>query len=330
MIVPGFWHIVAGLKLSISKTAMLLRTPALAPSSSSLALHQSSTSSVGGSARLAFPCVHRLALKQGCCFEQRSRRSRTYATGADKERRWTNANSEGAAEAPPAWPRMLNPTPYDIFGMHKEAAYNKRRYFQLVKLYHPDMHEHRSPASSSSFATISQTTRLERYRLLVAANDLLSDPEKRRLYDVHGLGWTGDHRAPSPRDVDRSWRYQAGSAANNATWEDWERWHAAREGRHSKPVYMSHGMFATIIVMMCMIGALAQSNRADMTGEEYMEWTTHNNAAIGRQLRTSTMASAGRSKDERVDNFLKDRENVAYDFEPGKYESPPSPPTRPS
>lgn len=238
----------------------------------------------------------------------------------------------------PTWPRSPHPTPYEIFDIHEAAPYTKRRFYQLVKLYHPDTHHHHhraasfSPAAasapSSSAPGLSHAARLERYRLVVAANNLLSDPSKRRLYDTHGVGWTDGHRAPSLREADRAWRHQPGNAAQNATWEDWERWHEAREGRRREPTYMSNGMFAALVVAMCTVGAMAQAGRAETSGAQVVEFSHQRNAAIGQEMRKNTMVSRGRSKDERVDSFLRDRENVAYDFAPGRYEEPPRQPEK--
>lgn len=106
----------------------------------------------------------------------------------------------------------------------------------------------------------------------------------------------------------------------NATWEDWERWYDARNGRKREPVYMGNGHFAIIVAMMCCVGAIAQMNRAESAGHQYMETAMHNNQEAGELVRRSTMASVGLSKDERVDRFLRDRENVSFHFIPGKYE----------
>ena len=242
-------------------------------------------------------------------------------TGLRCLRRYAPQN--GADHEIPAWPRSPNPTPYEIFDIHRSSPYTKRRFYQLVKLYHPDTHDHyhRSESTPAGSSSLSNATRLERYRLVVAANNLLSDPDKRRLYDSHGIGWTDGHRAPTLREADRAWRHQPGNAANNATWEDWERWHEARQGHRREPTYMSNGLFATLVVMMCMVGAMAQANRAETSGTQFVEFTQERNAAIGRQMMKESMAAAGRSKDERVDSFLRERENVSYDYVPSRHDS---------
>nr|P0DO34.1 RecName: Full=NADH-dependent flavin oxidoreductase iliE; AltName: Full=Epimerase iliE; AltName: Full=Ilicicolin H biosynthesis cluster protein E [Neonectria sp. DH2] len=227
--------------------------------------------------------------------------------------------SDGSADHDvPDWPKTPHPTPYDILAMRKDDPYTKHRFFQLVKIYHPDRHGH-TPAVHR----LPHATRLERYRLIVAANDLLSNPSKRSLYDTQGVGWTGD-RPPtlneSVRHAEKSWRHQPGNASRNATWEDWERWYDARDGKTRDPMYMSNGVFATLVVMMCMIGAFAQMSRAEQSGTEYLETRDQSNLAIGQQISRTTLVSAGRSKDERVDSFLRERENVAYEFTPSKYD----------
>lgn len=273
-----------------------------------------------------------------CRCSRPQRRSASTDSGNSSSSSNKDARPRDDAGPPPPWPTKPHPTPYDIFAIPRSAPYTKKRFYQLAKLYHPDLSSSSSPTTtthptnqhsppSSSPNTISHATRLERYRLVVAANDILSSPSKRVLYDAHGLGWhLGDPaHGPSLRDVDRAWRAQPGSAAMNATWEDWERWHEARDGRAPagapRPHYMSNGVFATLVALTVLVGALAQSQRAGRAGQSYMEHTEALNAAVGDQVRRSAVAAAGMRKDERVDRFLRDRENVAYHFNPAVYES---------
>ncbi|KAM4056589.1 DnaJ domain-containing protein [Hirsutella rhossiliensis] len=240
------------------------------------------------------------------CFPSHPSYKGRHGSTSLRRRASTSTHSDG--DAPPAWPRSSHPTPYEIFDIHKAAPYTKRRFYQLVKLYHPDTHD-----SHTRGPFLPSATRLERYRLVVAANDLLSDPEKRRLYDSH----------------DRAWRHQPNSPARNATWEDWERWYEARDGRRREPTYMSNGTFATLVVMMCMVGAMTQANRAEASGAHFVESTKQRHAAIGQDMLRSSTALAGRSKDERVDSFLRDRQNVASDYAPSRCNAP-SQPDRPA
>lgn len=241
-----------------------------------------------------------------------SHRKRWYATPR-------SSRGDDLGDIPP-WPTTIHPSPYDIFAIRHSDPYTKRRFYQLVKIYHPDL---TTPSSSHLPAAV----RLERYRLIVAANDILCDPAKRRAYDLSGAGWTSSARNSSIRNADRAWRDRPGNAAANATWEDWERWYESRDGRsRQETVYMPNGVFAILIAMTGIIGAMVQTERVERSGSYYMEAKAAQNQAVGEDVRRSTMASAGLSKDERVGRFLRDRENVAFAFMPGKYDEPPPPP----
>ncbi|EKJ75592.1 hypothetical protein FPSE_04235 [Fusarium pseudograminearum CS3096] len=287
--------------MPLHKTAVLFSSCHAFPAVSSLPPLRSITSSRG---------VRTSYAPAATCSTERHRR---YAT-VNSDQRGSFSHNEV-----PQWPKHSYPSPYEIFSMKSDAPYTKHRFYQLVKVYHPDRHSH-----TSDIDNIPHAIRLERYRLIVAANDLLSDPSKRQLYDVHGLGWTGGKPQTlneTVRSADRAWRHKAGSAANNATWEDWERWYDARDGRVRDTGHMSNGLFATIVVVMCMIGAFAQMSRAEQYGADLMEMKAQSNLAIGQQVARRNTIAAGRSKDERVDMFLKDRENLNYAFQPGKYDN---------
>lgn len=69
-------------------------------------------------------------------------------------------------------------------GIRKDSKYFKSRYFDLVKIYHPDSQA--SPLARK----LPREERLARYRLIVDAHEILSDDQKRTAYDSYGLGWT--------------------------------------------------------------------------------------------------------------------------------------------
>lgn len=127
------------------------------------------------------------------------------------------------------WPEINKsqgiPTPYQIFNQRKGSPYSKRRFYELVKMYHPDMHDH-----ESSNPDLSSATKTERYRLVVAANDILSDPVRRGAYDTYGAGWNGQPDVARSRDSQyqpgpwgnanaRGWGDSAQGPSQNATWE---------------------------------------------------------------------------------------------------------------
>jgi curved DNA-binding protein CbpA len=154
------------------------------------------------------------------------------------------------------WPLPTHPhttpTPYEIFNQHPKEPYSKRRFYELVKIYHPDTcgysissnsQEHvansPTPSNSQSTNTIPHTLRLHRYRLIIEANAILSDPVKRKAYDTYGAGWAGSPDVEGIRreNSERGWRAYGDakhSPANCATWEDWDRWWAEQELRRQQ------------------------------------------------------------------------------------------------
>ncbi|KUI59120.1 J domain-containing protein 1 [Cytospora mali] len=210
----------------------------------------------------------------------------------------------------PSWPTSKTPTPYEIFDQAKSAPYSKKTFYELVKLYHPDRHHH----TSHLHGTISQTAKLERYRLVVAANDILSDPAKRRAYDLYGSGWGGkDDMHNNYREADKAWRSRAGSAAYNGTWEDWERWYEQQraDGKKQDPLYMSNGMFVASIVMFVLIGGWGQASRAGSHGMHLIEMQEKKDSHISEDMWKRKKEKAYLTREDRVENFLRQREGWA-------------------
>lgn len=200
------------------------------------------------------------------------------------------------------------PTPYDIFHISKGAVYNKLRFYELVKLYHPDRKHH------TKHDGVPHLTKLERYRLVVAANDILSDPTKRRLYDVYGAGWGGEGDMQSKfREVDRAWRSAPGNASMNATWEDWERWYDERNGKKQQPVFMSNTGFAGVVFLFVLIGAWGQSARAGKHSVNLLDMQEQNHETVSKGLQHRVLESSGKSREDRVENFLRQRQGWGYD-----------------
>ncbi|KAL8973350.1 MAG: hypothetical protein Q9183_000043 [Haloplaca sp. 2 TL-2023] len=170
------------------------------------------------------------------------------------------------------WPESMSasapPTPYQIFQMEKTALYSKRRFYELVKLYHPDRHAHF--CNNPHIDRLSPDTKMKRYRLVVAANDILSDPSRRRAYDQREAGWSSHSDVGGPA---HSWDsrtkarwsgfHDNGSAARNATWEDWEEWYRKDTKPPQTPVYFSNGGFVFLVAFVTAASAVGQASRVD-------------------------------------------------------------------
>lgn len=202
------------------------------------------------------------------------------------------------------------PTPYQIFGQKKGSPYSKRRFYELVKLYHPDRHGH-TPSSDG----LSYSTKLERYRLIVAANDILSDPVKRSAYDMYGAGWNGQSGVRGPRDRSEEWG-KGGSwnspygPSRNATWEDWEKWYKREEQEPQKPVYVSNGAFVCLVVLFAAVGGIAHAARAGNYSLTYLEHQDALHDDISKELRRrrSETTTAFPTREERIHEFLRKRD----------------------
>jgi curved DNA-binding protein CbpA len=230
------------------------------------------------------------------------------------------------------WPEITSantiPTPYQIFNQKKGSSYSKKRFIELVKLYHPDRHD---PDNSHG---LSYAIKLERYRLVVAANDILSDPVKRGAYDVYGAGWNGQPDVLGPRDPSepsttwgsysgRGWGGGPSGPSQNATWEDWEKWYQRDAKGAQEPRYVSNAAFVGLIITFAALGGIGQATRAGNYSMSFLEQrdALHDNISKDLIRRRKEATSAYGSREERIHNFLKQRDPYQYDVTDRKDEN---------
>ncbi|KAK7941461.1 uncharacterized protein PG986_013848 [Apiospora aurea] len=228
--------------------------------------------------------------------------SRRYATVSDKfpKRPETSVSHHD-------WPSVAHPTPYQIFDQKRDAPYSKARFYTLVKIYHPDRHTQTGKVDS-----LSHAVRLERYRLVVAANQILSDPTKKRAYDLYGAGWGSKLSMDNSayRHAEKSWRNEPGNPSMNATWEDWERWYGERDGAKAKQqtVFMSNEMFVVVLCAFVLVGSMGQARRANKGSMSLVEMHDQKHEAISHDIQMRKVEQTGLSRHERVESFLRQRE----------------------
>jgi hypothetical protein len=213
------------------------------------------------------------------------------------------------------WPKGTHPTPYDILGHSRTAPYTKSQFRQLVKLYHPDLH--------STSLGIAPSTRLERYHLIVQAHDVLSNPAKRRAYDATGAYWGATKSPLTDNERYEAWRKGPyASCANNATWEDWERWYEeqANGGAKKEGYYMSNGAFLALVVSTVSVLAVMQSVRTETQHMAMAQKIQKEQQKLGASLARSSKEMQHLGRGERVERFLQHRENMAYGFRPGRFD----------
>jgi curved DNA-binding protein CbpA len=210
-----------------------------------------------------------------------------------------------------SWPTTPTFTPYDIFRQQRNAPYSKRPFYELVKVYHPDRPCDGHPLCRD----ISEEVRLRRYRLVVAAHEILSDPMKRAAYDKDGTGWHNHPDRPDKKRSSRKYhRYgnQEDPIFTNGTWEEWERWHNRHQPKQVHVV--SHRTFVTFILLMALFGGVAQAS-----------WITQYKTGFEQRIQDMNVQSAQfladrrqqttdqlKSREARVQSFLIRRDPSGY------------------
>jgi len=89
---------------------------------------------------------------------------------------------------------------YDILGVARDAgeAEIKKAFRKLARQYHPDVAQDKATAEA-------------KFKELNEANEVLSDPEKRRKYDELGADWDHPERQSAPPQGGSGGRYPEGS-----------------------------------------------------------------------------------------------------------------------
>lgn len=199
------------------------------------------------------------------------------------------------------------PTPYQIFNQKKGSPYSKRRFYELVKLYHPDKH------GIDTHDGLDYDAKLSRYRLIIAANEILSNPVKRSAYDTYGAGWNGRPEVLDPRDghgENRGWAGPNGPS-QNATWEDWEKWYQRDATGKQEPRIVSNGAFVVLIAGFVVVGGLGQLSRVENFSIKFLEQRDSLHDRMSKDLnrrRKETRFEFG-SREERIHSFLRQRED---------------------
>jgi len=221
------------------------------------------------------------------------------------------------------WPELTNangiPTPYQIFNQKKGSPYSKQRFYELVMLYHPDRHD-----LNSSTDGLSHATKLERYRLVIAANNILADPVKRSAYDLYGAGWNGQPDVASFRDSAKASNAWGGCQGNgwsgphgpsqNATWEDWEKWYQRDAKGSQEPRFVSNSAFVGLILIFAALGGIGQATRVGNSSMSLLEQSDalHDRMSKDLRRRRKETAITFGSREERIHSFLEQRDPGAY------------------
>ncbi|KGO77799.1 Heat shock protein DnaJ, N-terminal [Penicillium italicum] len=215
-----------------------------------------------------------------------------------------------------SWPSNPTFTPYDVLNIPRSATYSKRNYYDLVKIYHPD----RALKDHPLFHQLTAETRLQRYRIVVDAHELLSDPIKRAAYDRNGTGWVH-----TVLDTTISHDTHGPNIYSNATWEDWEDWHNRHQGPQQHVV--DHRTFSRLVILLVLFAGALQASWIGQVNTGVTDQLREANAKSARVLqdRKDSTIKQMDSNDARVQGFLirrdptgsglKDNEQVVYQKE---------------
>lgn len=114
--------------------------------------------------------------------------------------------------------QAMHTTPYDLLGLPRSASREeiKSSYYELVKSLHPDK-------IGPNVSETERKARVEKFRSVAKAYDLLKDPKKRAMYDKYAAGWDmGPISAPAAQ-------WQRHGQTRPRTDAEWAHWHAWSE-----------------------------------------------------------------------------------------------------
>ncbi|KAI9715794.1 MAG: hypothetical protein M1828_000699 [Chrysothrix sp. TS-e1954] len=231
------------------------------------------------------------------------------------------------------WPEVQShqkhPTPYQIFNQEKSEPYSKRRFYELVKLYHPDRNSHLQGSQRPS--KCSHDVRLERYRLIIAANDILSDPSKRIAYDRFGWGW-GEAAELKPkydthrRDPDGKGWMRWSTEQNPmycATWEDWEQWYEQTgqkrsSARQRQTLYANNYAVISLVALVALLSGIGQATRMNnftAVQSDRVQLVNEQSSHMLMRARDGAKDPSGVSetRQDRMRRFVRERERYSED-----------------
>lgn len=218
------------------------------------------------------------------------------------------------------WPKSSNPSPYEIFGLPPtaSAADIKKRYYELAKRYHPD-----SRATSAE----AEQERIQRFRQVVQANELLSATRSRRLYDQQGFGW-GDLSVNDIMSDPVHWRgnyegrYRATRDTRRANGENYD------NNPKAQPYYTSNANFAGGIIVIVVLAAVIQLSRIQSNVQKASERRriVHEQASLN--LRDARINAKTSGRQDMIEAFQQRRDVNVGDHSKDELEQPGIPDRR--
>ncbi|RIA94229.1 DnaJ domain-containing protein [Glomus cerebriforme] len=147
------------------------------------------------------------------------------------------------------WTKIPSPTPFDIFALPRTASEEeiKSRYYELVKIHHPDKSDDKSP---------------EQFRKVVNAYEILNNRHKREMYLRFGVGW--DLPATTSSNISYGSRFTGSKYNSNyAHYQGWEDNHTYKGEFSTTERFMSNPYFAAFVITAMLFGVAIQYMRLE-------------------------------------------------------------------
>lgn len=154
---------------------------------------------------------------QGPFWQQARKFSSTRRPQAGYRAKWTALGQRTFTSSPAA--RAVHASPYDLLKVPKSASTKeiKASYYDMVKTLHPDR------AQAQPVSEKEKEMRLEKFRSVVKAYELLKDPKTRSMYDRYGMGWDTSSTGASGHSARNPWAPK-NRPSTPAEWEHWYMW----------------------------------------------------------------------------------------------------------
>jgi DnaJ-domain-containing protein 1 len=151
-----------------------------------------------------------------------SSRSTGNNTNRQRQRRSQSNNNNSSSSKNP----FENQSPYDVLGIEKNATNKdiKLAYYKKAKEHHPDMHTN----DNNNDKKLSR----EKFQIIAAAYELLSDPTKRTAYDSQAR-WSSTWNSNSANNGANSWQENAQRSDSSST-QQYRHWWEQQSSYHSQ------------------------------------------------------------------------------------------------
>lgn len=204
------------------------------------------------------------------------------------------------------WPRCINPTPYEIFGMTPENFDRKKlqeKFLEFAREYHPDRHRNVDKAKSELYA--------ERFKQVVSAHSILKDDKTRHNWELSHRMAGGNSGRPDGRPqgtytyhADRAQAWNDFSGPNEEPFFSKAQEMKFQESLRANRIFLLKCV-TSVALILATVEFIALRSRARKQAEQ-LELESDRNYAL--YLASLSNYNMGNSAEDRIERFLQHRE----------------------